>query len=130
MASEGAAVVAEGAAVGAAVAAGASCRVGLSPLATLALVGTVREGDALGGGEFSSGAQARRLDQPTTPEGEAGGRCWGGVTLPALACLEPSTPWKGEGWCWAGRLRSIKPWPHKGGGWGMGEGGELGMTAH
>ncbi len=91
---------------------------------------TVREGSVLGGGEISCCVPKCWLDQPTTPKGEAGGWGWWGFTLPALACLDPSTPWKEEGWCWAGRSRSIKPWPHKGGGWEMGEGGELEMTAH
>jgi hypothetical protein len=90
MASEGAT---EGAAVGAAVAVGASCRLGLSPLATLAQVGTVCEGGALGGGAKS--AVASRHAGLTSLQPQRGRRecgAGGGVPLPALARLDPSTP--------------------------------------
>ncbi len=106
-----------------------SCWVRFPPLATLAQVGTVREGGARGGGESSWCVPARRLDRPATREGEAGVRGWGGVTLPTPALLDPSTPRWGEGWCWAGRSLSIKPWPHRGG-LGRGEGGVQDASAH
>jgi hypothetical protein len=59
--------------------------------------GDSTRGGARRGGEFSCCVPARRLDWPTTPEGEAGGRGWGGVTLPTPALLDPSTPRWGEG---------------------------------
>jgi hypothetical protein len=91
-----------------------SCWVRFPPLATLAQVGTVREGVVRRGGEFSCCVPARRLDRPATPEGEARVRGWGVVTLPTPA-LDPSTPRWGEGWYWARRSLSIIPWPHRGG---------------
>jgi hypothetical protein len=57
---------------------GASRWVKFSPLAMLSQVGTVCEG-ALREGELNCCFPARRLDQPMTPEGEAGGQGWGDV---------------------------------------------------
>jgi hypothetical protein len=104
--------------------AGASCWVRFPPLATLAQVGTVREGVARRGGEFSCCIPARRLDRPATPEGEAGVRGWGGVTMPTPALLDPSTLGGGRGGVGPGvHPAPYYPGPQAGG--GMGEGVEL-----
>ncbi len=108
---------------------GASRWVQVAPLAMSALEGAACEG-ARGGDEVNSCVLPRQLDRPTTPMGEAGGRGWGVVAWPALARCDPSTPRWGEGWCWAGESScAILPWPPGRGG-GMGESGELGLTAH
>jgi hypothetical protein len=75
---------------------GASRWVQVAPLAMLAQVGEVREGERRGG---KSGCRdpARQLDRPT-PEGEAGGRGWGSGAVSTLARRDPSTPQWGEGW--------------------------------
>jgi hypothetical protein len=71
------------------------------------------------GGEFSCCILDCRLDWPMTPELEAEGQGWGGVTLSTLARLDPSTPRLREWCCWARHSGSIIPWPHRGGGgWG------------
>jgi hypothetical protein len=61
------------------------------PLAMSAQVGTLPEG-AQGQCELSCCVPARQLDWPTTPEGDAGGWAWGGVTYSTLARCDPSTP--------------------------------------
>ncbi len=104
---------------------GASRWVQVSPLSMFAQVGAVREGEGRGG-ESDCSDPARQFDRPTTPVGEAGGRCRGRGAMSTLARCDPSTPRWGEGWCWAGcSSRSILPWPP---GRGLGEkrgGGEL-----
>ncbi len=90
---------------------GASRWVQVTPLAMSAQVETTREG-ARGGDKLNCCVLPCQLDRPTTPRSEAGGRGWGVVAWPALARCDPSTPWLGEGWGWAGdSSRAILPWP-------------------
>jgi hypothetical protein len=68
----------------------------VTPLAMLAQVGEVREGERRGG---KSGCRdpARQLDRPT-PEGKPGGQGWGSGAVSTLAHHDPSTPRWGEVW--------------------------------
>jgi hypothetical protein len=112
---------------------GWGCSWGLSlgagvPLMMLPQVGAVRWGEERGC-ESGCSDPARQLNRPATPGGEAGGRGGerGAETTP-VRC-DPSTPRRGEGWCWAGS-HSILPWP-PGRGWGRSEGeARERVTAH
>ncbi len=96
---------------------GASCWVRFPPLATLAQVGTVREEGARRGGEFSCCVPARRLDQPATPEGEAGGRGWEVSPCLQRRFLTPRPLGGGRGGVGPGTRYPSYPGP-TGGGWG------------
>jgi hypothetical protein len=112
---------------------GLSLGAGSSPSMS-AQVGTARGGVREGGEVNCCVLLPRWLDRPATPMGEAGGRGRGVEAWPTLARCDPSTPWWGEGWGWAGgSSRAILPWPPGKGGGGDGRGcgaGELGLTAH
>ncbi len=95
-----------------------------TPLAVLAQVGEVREGEMRGGKSGCSGP--RQLNLPTTPEGEAGGRGWGSGAMSTLARCDPFTP-RGGGWGGAGPGAPYFPYypgPQVEG-WGRSEGSEL-----
>jgi hypothetical protein len=100
-----------------------------SPLAMSAQVGTVHEG-AQDGDELNCCVPPRQLDRPTTPGGRREGG--GGVVSPGLHWRAVATQPFGGGRGGVGP--GIHPAPYypgpQAGGWGMGESGELEMTAH